>query len=33
MDRDDRVLAIVLAAEHLLGLAGLRLRAELVEAP
>ena len=31
MDRDDRVLAIVLAAEHLLGLAGVDLTAELVE--
>ncbi len=29
--RDDRVLAIVLAAEHLLGLAGVDLRGELVE--
>src|SRR4029453_16265148 len=32
MDRDDRVLAIVLAAEHLLGLAGFDLGAEIVEA-
>jgi hypothetical protein len=31
MDRDDRVLAIVLAAEHLLGLAGLHFGGELVE--
>ena len=31
MDRDDGVLAIVLAAEHLLGLAGVDLAAELVE--
>ena len=33
MDRDDRVLAIVLAAEHLLGLAGVDLCRELVERP
>jgi hypothetical protein len=32
MDRDDRVLAIVLAAEHLLRLAGLDFSPELVEA-
>ena len=31
MDRDDRVLAIVLAAEHLLDLAGLHLLIERVE--
>jgi hypothetical protein len=31
MDRDDGVLAIVLPAEHLLGLAGLDFSAELVE--
>jgi hypothetical protein len=31
MDGDDRVLAIVLAAEHLLRLAGVHLRAQFVE--
>ncbi len=31
MDRHDRVLAIVLAAEHLLGLAGVDLRRQVVE--
>jgi hypothetical protein len=31
MNRDDRVLAIVLAAEHLLRLAGIDLHGELVE--
>ena len=32
MDGDDRVLAIVLAAEHLLGLAGVDFRRQIVEA-
>ena len=31
VNRDDRVLAVVLAAEHLLGLAGVDLRRQLVE--
>jgi hypothetical protein len=31
MDGDDGVLAVVLAAEHLLGLAGVDLRGEIVE--
>jgi hypothetical protein len=33
VDRHDRILAIVLSAEHFLGLAGIDLRGELVERP
>jgi hypothetical protein len=33
VNRDDRVLAIVLAAEHFLGLAGIHLCGEIVEGP